>query len=378
MRNLFFYGSLRDMELLETVLGHGLSASVMQQATLEGHAVYWAAGRSFPVLVAAPAAQAQGVLVKDLSQADMARLDFYEGGFDFDLRSCKVTSMDGKTEMAEVYFPASGRWQPGASWSLSDWRAQWGDISLQAAREAMIYFGRIPAQELARRFPAIRSRAQSYVRGVADLRAPTLGRAMTRADVTVLAQDIPYSNFFALEETDLQFCRFDGTRANPVSRAVFTGFDAAIVLPYDPVCDCVVLVEQFRIGPYARGARHPWTLEPVAGHVDLGETAETAARREVEEETGIVLRGLELISRSYPSPGCSSEYYHIFLGLCDLSAVRDGIGGLASEEEDIRRHIISFERLMELVDNGEAENGPLVLVALWLARQRDRLRSTSG
>jgi len=144
------------------------------------------------------------------------------------------------------------------------------------------------------------------------------------------------------------------------------------------VCDCVVLVEQFRIGPYARGARHPWTLEPVAGHVDLGETAETAARREVEEETGIVLRGLELISRSYPSPGCSSEYYHIFLGLCDLSAVRDGIGGLASEEEDIRRHIISFERLMELVDNGEAENGPLVLVALWLARQRDRLRSTSG
>jgi len=97
MRNLFFYGSLRDMELLETVLGHGLSASVMQQATLEGHAVYWAAGRSFPVLVAVPAAQAQGVLVKDLSQADMVRLDFYEGGFDFDLRSCKVTSMDGKT-----------------------------------------------------------------------------------------------------------------------------------------------------------------------------------------------------------------------------------------------------------------------------------------
>lgn len=42
--------------------------------------------------------------------------------------------------------------------------------------------------------------------------------------------------------------------------------------------------------------------------------------------------------------------------------------------EDIRGHLLSFDRLMALVASGEIENAPLILTALWLQRERPALR----
>ena len=47
---------------------------------------------------------------------------------------------------------------------------------------------------------------------------------------------------------------------------------------------------------------------------------------------------------------------------------------MADEVEDIRGHLISFDRLMELVASGEIATAPLILTALWLQRERARLR----
>jgi nudix-type nucleoside diphosphatase (YffH/AdpP family) len=160
-------------------------------------------------------------------------------------------------------------------------------------------------------------------------------------------------------------------------REVFVATDAALVLPYDPVTDRVLLVEQFRMGPYGRGDTRPWMLEPVAGRMDAGETPEQTARRECLEEAGLELRALEMISSHYCTPGYSTEYFHLFLGLCDLPAETVGQGGLASEQEDIRTHIIGYDRAMALVASGEANNGPLILGLLWLERERARLRASA-
>lgn len=56
----------------------------MRPAQLPGYAVHWAAGESFPLIVAARASVAEGVSVEGLGPEDYARLDFYEGGFDYD------------------------------------------------------------------------------------------------------------------------------------------------------------------------------------------------------------------------------------------------------------------------------------------------------
>jgi hypothetical protein len=54
-----------------------------------------------------------------------------------------------------------------------------------------------------------------------------------------------------------------------------------------------------------------------------------------------------------------------------------GQGGLADEHEDIRTHVIDFAEALDLVRTGEANNGPLVLILLWLERERARLRSVA-
>ena len=156
------------------------------------------------------------------------------------------------------------------------------------------------------------------------------------------------------------------------------GGDAAVVLPYDPFRDRVLLIEQFRMGPYGRGDPQPWLLEAIAGRIDGAETPEDAARREAREEAGLELRDLLPASNYYPSPGAKAEFLYTYIGLANLPDGIAGIGGAQGENEDIRAHVVSFDVLMDLVASGEITAGPLVLLAHWLAARRPALREHAG
>lgn len=240
--------------------------------------------------------------------------------------------------------------------------------------EIMRYFGTLSLAEVARRLPMIASRAASRARAEASHTPATLRADWGPDAVEVSARSQPYSGFFTLEETTLTFRRFDGTMSRPVTRAGFVGGDAAIVLPYDPERGLVMVIEQFRYGPWLRHDPRPWLLEPIAGRVDAGETPAACARREAQEEAGIGLDRLHHVADYYPSPGVDTEYFYTFIGLTRLDPSMQGIGGLAGETEDIRSHVIAFSRLQELVSSGEVNNGPLVLLSLWLAANLPRFQ----
>ncbi len=372
MRDLFFYGTLRDLGVLEAVLGHDLSGIKLRDAVLPGFEVCAVEGQDFPFGRWMDGAEATGLLVSDLSEDDVARLDYYEGAYLYELQQARVLC-DGVEHPAEVFASDHPGWTPAGEWVLSAWMARNSALAIEAAHEVMSYFTTRPATEVMPHYGTIRVRAQSRLHA----KARKVGRLSTPAGthhVEVIATRRPYLNFFTLEEHDLRFRRFDGTMSETVERAVFKTADAVTVLPYDPTLDAVLLIEQFRAGPFGRGDPHPWCIEAVAGRVDAGETYEETARRELMEEAGLPVRKLEPVGGYYPSPGACSEYLASFVALADLSDFDGRIGGVASEHEDIRYLVVPFNRLMQALNDHEIDNAPLMISAFWLAANRARMR----
>ncbi len=368
--DVFFYGTLCHLPLLRAVLGRDDARAA--PAVLDGFAVYWARDQAFPLIFEQPGAQAQGVLVRGMSADDIARLDFYAGGFAGRTRDLDVMAADGRV-VARVYFADHAGLEAGPSWRLEDWQAGFGDTVVATAGDVMALFGQHPPQSVRARYGQMLVRGSSRVRA-AKAAPTTLRRRAVPGDVAVAKRSLPYANFFAVEEYDLQFRRFDGTLSRVVNRAAFISGDAVTVLPYDPVRDRVLLIEQFRVAPFARGDAQCWLLEAIAGRIDPHETPEQAARREAVEEAGLTLGDLLPVADYYPSPGAKAEYLYSYVAICDLPDDAAGVFGVAHEAEDIRGHLIGFDAMMALVDSGEINNAPLIMTALWLARARDGLR----
>lgn len=364
-KTLFFFGTLRDPHLLEIVLGRG-DHPVPYAARLSGYRVRGVAGAGFPMIEAAAGASAEGLAVTGLTEEDRARLDFYEGVFDY--HPAEAVLEDGTPAL--VYLPEPGRFSPEGDWSLDAWQRADGPLSRAAALEAMAYLGRKTAAETGAMFHMIRARAASTLRAQDSLHGALTFAGETR----IVERDRVYAKHFALDEFTVRHSRYDGSMSPPIDRAVFRPPDATLVLPYDPVRDRVLLVEQVRMGPLIRGDRQCWLLEPIAGHIDAGETPQEAARREASEEAGLALDALLPICESYASPGGSVEFYYIFAALADLPDSAAGTGGLDAEHEDIRSHLVSFDDLMMHCDRMEIANAPLLVAAYWLARHRARLR----
>lgn len=370
----FFYGTLRHLPLLSTILQRKVEVTA---AHITGWRAHWAKDRPHPMLVEDAAGMTEGVLVRGLTKADEDRLDFYEGGFDYLTRRITV-SFQGGTLPAKVYFTAPDALVPGAPWDLKEWAGIYGAEVVSTAADVMALYGKVPAEDVLARYPQMLVRGASRVRARQTPPTAALRRSSAPSDVQVQKFQQPYAHFFAVEEYDLSFRQFSGAMSKPVNRATFISGDAVTVLPYDLTRDRVLVVEQFRAGPFARGDLNPWSIEAIAGRIDPAETAEDCARREALEEAGLHLDRLLPVADFYPSPGAKSEYLYSYVALTDLPDGVAGVFGVEYEAEDIRGHLIGFDRLMALVASGEINNGPLILTALWLQRERPRLRGISG
>ncbi|MCC5966941.1 MAG: NUDIX hydrolase [Natronohydrobacter sp.] len=346
----------------------GVQESSGRAADLPDHRLC-ARPAGLPVLVPAAGEGVAGALYR-LDADGAARLAALQALFGAEPVGCALDSGD----MATVYRTGA---QDLPGWPDRDWSEARADLLFLACAEMAVLCETHPVAALDARWPMALSHAASILRGRAEVARATLRRDWTREDVMLERLHQPYAWYFGVREDDLRFRRFDDSLSDVVKRAGFVMSDAVTVLPYDPKRDRVMLVEQFRYGPWLRGVRNPWSLEPIAGRVDPFETPELAALREAQEETGLTLEADRLVAvgNAYPSPGAITEYLYHYVALCDLPDGSEGVSGLETEAEDIRSHVISFNRLMELVTSGEAQNGPLVLTAWWLAAHRDGLRA---
>ena len=366
MADVFLAGALCHAPLLSAVIG---TLPELRAATLPDYSLVWSEDHPAGALVAAPGQRAAGGVAQGLSDTEMARLAFYHEVLGLTLRIAPAT-VEGTQTRCHLWcadaLPAAAPWDEAA------FHAHWAGVLTATAGDVMALYGQRPAADLRRRYGLMLVRGASRFRAAGG--ATALRRRARAQDVELLDHRQPYANFFAVEEYDLRFRRFDGDMSPVVSRAIFISGDAVTVLPYDPVRDRVLLIEQFRAAVHARGDDQPWLLEVIAGRVDPGETPQEAARREAVEEAGLALGELLKVAEYYPSPGAKAEYLYSYVALTDLPDGTAGTFGLATEAENIRGHLISFDALMALVRSGEAANAPLILTALWLERERSRLR----
>lgn len=347
MSTLVLFGTLRDPDLRRIVLGADVPT---RDAWLPGWQVARVRDAVWPALIPGKGCAVELV---DVTPEQRAQADFFEAVHGFTPWPC---------ELGEVYRPSSDPDTDGP-WHLSDWQAQAGWMR-DAAAEIMARQDE-SVERLAQFLGIIGTRAWS--RRLADSPRPVT-RSVPTDPPDVIARTRAHRGFFALDQARLRWPRFDGTQSALLEREVFVGGDAALVLPYDPRTGRVVLVEQVRMGPWGRGDRQMFMLEPVAGLVDAGESPETAARREAVEEAGLTLGALTPMVGVYPSPGDSTDFFHCFLGDCALDGRDSWPGGKPEEGEDIRAHALPLARALAMVDSGEIAVGATVMMLLWLDR----------
>ncbi|MEH0887927.1 ADP-ribose diphosphatase [Enterobacter sp. UNJFSC 003] len=192
-------------------------------------------------------------------------------------------------------------------------------------------------------------------------------------DVEIIARETLYSGFFSMDLYRFRHRLFNGEMSGEIRREIFERGHAAVLLPFDPVRDEVVLVEQIRIAAYDV-SESPWLLEMVAGMIEAGESVEDVARREALEEAGLVVGRTKPVLSYLASPGGTSERLSIMVGEVDATTA-EGIHGLADENEDIRVHVVSREQAYQWVEEGKIDNAASVIALQWLQLHYQTLRN---
>jgi ADP-ribose pyrophosphatase len=136
---------------------------------------------------------------------------------------------------------------------------------------------------------------------------------------------------------------------------------AAAVLPVlgDPAGPDpqVLLIRQYR---YASGG---YMLEVPAGRPDhAGEDWEVCARRELEEETGLVAGRLEYLTTIFTTPGFTDEQIRLYLA-ADLTAGSTSF----DHDEFIEPVTLALSEALEKVRTGEIRDGKTIVTLLYAA-----------
>lgn len=196
----------------------------------------------------------------------------------------------------------------------------------------------------------------------ADQNFPSGNPRVRITDVQVLSD-----NWYVLRKAifDYQDTRGQWTRQE---REAYDRGNGATILLIDPQRSTVLLTRQFRLPAYVNGHPDGMLIEAPAGLLDEDD-AETAIRREAEEETGVRLGTVHPVFELFMSPGSVTERVAFFWASYRPRDLLGEGGGVVQDGEDIEVIEVGLDKAVAMVQAGEISDGKTVLLLQWAQLQ---------
>ena len=153
--------------------------------------------------------------------------------------------------------------------------------------------------------------------------------------------------------------RFPNGKAGELEMIRHSGAAAVLPVLSDPSADDpqVLLIRQYR---YAAGG---YLLEVPAGRPDKeGEDWELCARRELEEETGLIAGSMTKLTAIFTTPGFCDERIHLFLAT-DLTTGKTAL----DDDEFLDTEVMPLSEALEKIRDGEIEDAKTICTILYAA-----------
>lgn len=109
----------------------------------------------------------------------------------------------------------------------------------------------------------------------------------------------------------------------------------------------IILVRQYR------PALGRWAWELPAGSLEPGEDVEAAARRECQEEIGLIAGQVKQAGAFYPTPGYCDEEMNFYIAYGLRTPGAGDAEAHADEDEDIEVRAFPLARMTEMIRSGE-------------------------
>lgn len=179
-------------------------------------------------------------------------------------------------------------------------------------------------------------------------------------DFKIINKDTIFDKpFLKLHKIDISYPSPNGIIN--IERFIVQKNHAVCVTLYDPVKEVFAVIKEFRSGMIFDGDE-PVSFGLSAGHIELNETPETAAKREVLEETGLDIadKNLIFLAESYVSPGFTNEKHYHYLAKIDIDKL-DLLSTFGVDDESIQVCLIHKKDVLSMIQNKQINTSYLIV-----------------
>lgn len=186
------------------------------------------------------------------------------------------------------------------------------------------------------------------------------------ATVSIKQTEVLAKGHVILERVTYDIVQNNGSTQSQ-TREVLIPANAASCLLYNKKSRSVLLTRQFRIASFLNGNTTGMLLETPAGLLESGEDPADAMMREIKEETGYEVAGIEKVCEGYSSPGAYTELLHLYVAQYNNQNKVAAGGGLKEEGEDITLVEMPFGEALEQIANGSIRDLKTILLLQYAA-----------